>query len=258
VITLAQDSAKCHLLMNRGRLTASSVFVNGTSSSALCLNSGAAIRATTVSVQGGALQNSGSTITGTLLTHQLAASDPLAGLATPASPSATCPGSACPGGTSFNSGHTYSLSPGTYTVPINVNSGATVCLAPGIYTLNATWALNAALHSYGSSGCPALPQGTTDPGVLLYFHQGSVQINTGGSMSGLSAARSGPYAGLLYWQAGTTAVALNGPTPFAGGAWYEPAGTLSLNAKVTMSASTVIVATLTFNANTTLAVAPAH
>jgi hypothetical protein len=150
------------------------------------------------------------------------------------------------------------LSPGTYAVPINVNSGATVCLAPGIYTLNAGWTLNAALHSYGSSGCPALPQGTTEPGVLLYFHQGSVQINAGGSMSGLSASRSGPYAGLLYWQAGATAVALKGPTPFAGGAWYEPAGALILNSKATMSASAVIVAGLTLHSGTTLAVAPAH
>jgi hypothetical protein len=258
VITLAQDSAGCHLLLNGARLAATGVFVNGTSSSALCLNSGATISVTTVSVQGGAQQNGGSTIKGTLLTHQHAASDPLSGLATPVSPSATCPGSACPGGANFNSGHTYSLLPGTYSAAITVNSGATVCLAPGIYTLNAGWTLNAALHAYGSSGCPALPQGTTDPGVLLYFHQGSVQINSGGSLSGLSASRSGPYAGLLYWQAGTTSVALNSTAPFAGGAWYEPAGALTLNSGGTMSASAVIVATLTLNSGTTLAVAPAH
>ena len=152
-------------------------------------------------MQGGVLNNN-STVHGTLGTHQPAAADLLSTLAAPTAPAAACPSAACPDGTTLNSGHTYRLLPGTYTQAITANSGATVCVAPGVYVLKASWTLNSAtLHPYGSTGCPTLPSDTTDPGVLLYFAQGHVVLNSSGDLSQLRAMQSGPYAGLLYWQA---------------------------------------------------------
>jgi hypothetical protein len=242
------SSTTCHLQINGVTATATGVTVNGTSSSAMCLNGGS-LSASTITVQGGVLNNGG-TLSGTLRTRQPATPDLLVGLPAPTAPSATCPGAACPGGTNFTSGHTYRLLPGTYSQTINANGGATVCVAPGIYVLKAGWNVSTALHPYGSAGCPALPPGTTDPGVLLYFQQGSVQLNGGGDLSGLSAMHGGPYGGLLYWQVGTAAAAINGA--MGGGAWYEPNGALILNSGARLRAPFVAAATITLNSGAAL------
>jgi hypothetical protein len=201
---------------------AGTLTVDGTSPSTLCLNSGATISAGSIVVQGG-VQNNHGTINGTVTTQQPPAPDLLATLPPPSAPAAGCPGTACPEGTNLNSGHTYDLLPGTYSVPVNVNEGAKACVAPGIYVLKATWTLNSSrLQPYGSTGCPALPAGTTDPGVLLYLSQGHIQINGSGELSQLQAMQGGPYGGLLYWQADSETTSINGTGTFAGGAWYEP------------------------------------
>jgi len=250
VVVLDGSSSTCHLLVQGGTLTAGTVAVNGTNSSSLCLNGGS-VSATTISVQGG-VRNQGGTLTGTVHTSQPATGNPLAGMATPAVPSAVCPGAACPNGTNINSGGTYLLLPGHFTTGLNINSGATVCLAPGVYYLDGTWNVNGKLLPYGSSGCPALPAGVTDPGVLLYFQSGYLQLNSGANMSQLSAMASGAYAGVLYWQVSSTSVSEN--AAFAGGAWYEPAGQLTLNSGASLTASTLVVKDLTINSSASVQV----
>lgn len=121
--------------------------------------------------------------------------------------------------------------------------------------LQASWTLNsAALRPYGSAGCPALPGGTTDPGVLLYFARGHVVVNGSGDLTRLRAMGSGPYAGLLYWQADSESTYLNGSMGFAGGAWYEPKGMLTLNGSTRLTAPYVAAATITVNGGTALTV----
>jgi hypothetical protein len=167
----------------------------------------------------------------------------LATLPAPIAPAAACPGAACPDGTTINGGRTGRMLPGTYTSGIIANSGATVCVAPGVYVLKASWTLNSAvLRLYGSTGCPALPSGVSDPGVLLYFAKGNVVVNSGGHFTQLRAMQSGPYAGLLYWQAGSESTYLNGSVGFAGGAWYQPKGTLTLNGSTRLTAPYVAAA----------------
>ena len=59
-----------------------------------------------------------------------------------------------------------------------------------------------------------------------------VPIELGGSsnLTLLQAMKSGPYAGLLYWQASSTTTNISGTTStVAGGGWYEPKGALDLN-----------------------------
>ena len=255
LLALSQDGADCHLLLNGGATVgaAGAAAVDGTSGSALCLNS-ATLNASTTAVQGG-VRNNNSTVHGPLLTHQPAAVDLLATLPAPAAPAAACPGAACPDGTTLNGGHTYRLLPGSYTAAITANSGATVCVAPGVYALKVSWTLNsAAPRPYGSAGCPAAPSGTGDLGVLLYFAQGHVLVNGNGDLSQLRAMVSGPYAGLLYWQADGESTYLNGSGGFAGGAWYEPKGALTLNGSTRLTAPYVAAATITVNGAAALTV----
>jgi hypothetical protein len=63
---------------------------------------------------------------------------------------------------------------------------------------------------------------------------------------------SGPYAGLLYWQADSESTSLDGTGTFAGGGWYEPKGALILNAQAQMTAPYVAAATITVNGGAVL------
>jgi hypothetical protein len=176
-------------------------------------------------------------------------------LAAPTAPAAACPGAACPDGTVVNGRRTSRLLPGTYSAAIVANGGATVCVAPGVYVLKASWTLNsAALRPYGSAGCPALPSGVSDPGVLLYFARGNVVVNGSADFSQLRAMQSGPYAGLLYWQAGSESTSLNGSASFAGGAWYQPKGKLTLNGSTRLTAPYLVAASITVNGGTSISV----
>ncbi len=249
-LVLDTGTGSQHLLLNSGgTLTAGDLDANGTNAQAVWVNSHAVISATTIALQGG-LFNQGGAVTGTRVAHPAAFTDPWAGVAPPPTPSATCPGAACPDGTNFNSGGTYRLLPGHYTQGLNLNNGATLCVAPGVYDLDGSWSLNTALHPYGSSGCPALPGGTRDPGVLLYFHSGSPQLNSGGDLTQLVAPVSGAYAGLLVWIASAPNLSENGA--IAGGGWYQPSGSLTLNAGAHLSVPWLIAKDLVVNGALTI------
>jgi hypothetical protein len=253
LLVLSRDRRGCHLLLNSGAiLTAPAVAVNGSSAGALCVDSNARLSAGAVSVQGGLLRHGGA-LSAAPLVGQPAAADWLATLRPPVAPAVSCPGAACPDGTNFVARGTYRLQPGTYRLTINVTSRARVCVAPGSYVLRASWNLDAPLHPYGSSGCPAVPSGTS-PGVLLYFARGHLQCNSGGGLTLLRAMQRGRYRGLLYWQASRGTTAIDG-AGFAGGGWYEPAGALILNSGATLRAPFVAAATITVNAGARLTVA---
>jgi hypothetical protein len=249
LLALSQSRTACHLLLNRGTVTATGVAVNGTSDRVLCMNRGS-LRASTIIVQGDVLNFHG-TLSGTLRIRQPATPDPLAGLPTPTAPSASCPGAACPDGTDFDRGHTYRLLPGTYSRSLDMDRGAKVCVASGIYVLTASWIVNGvALHPYGSAGCPALPAGIADPGVLLYFQRGTIQLNRHADFSDLSAMCSGPYTGLLYWQLGSAPVTIDGVV--GGGSWYEPNGALIFDDGAQMKTPFVAASSIILNRGATL------
>jgi hypothetical protein len=249
VLVLDAGANNCTLTIQGGTLSATSLAVNGAGSAAVCPNVGT-IGARTLTIQGGIRNQGGTVQAGTISTGQQTA-DPFAGLVAPSVPIATCPGSACAGGTNFNRGQTYQLLPGHYTQWLNFNSGSIVCLAPGTYYLDGGWNVNAAVLPYGHTGCPTLPAGAADPGVTLYFHTGSMQLNSGATMSGLSAPQSGPYSGLFYWQASRDGLYPNAGVGI-GGAWYAPSAALTLNSGAAMSASQVIVKDLTINSGASL------
>jgi hypothetical protein len=253
LVALSRDNGSCHLLLNSGAtVITSTAAVNGPSASALCVDSGAHLVARAITVQGGLLRHGGTVSAGPKL-QQPAAPDLLATLRPPAPPSAACPGAACPDGASLGGRQTYRLLPGTYRQTVNVDAEATVCVAPGSYVLRASWNIDAPLRPYGSAGCPALQPPTSDPGVLLYFIRGHLQLNSGGRVTLLRAMQHGRYRGLLYWQAGQGVTAVDG-AGFAGGGWYEPRGTLILNSGARLTAPFLMAATIIVNSRARLTV----
>jgi hypothetical protein len=134
---------------------------------------------------------------------------------------------------------------------VNVNSGVTFCFAPGIYYMTGQWNVDASsrMRLYGDSLCP----GTTaasDPGVLLYFASGKLQINSGGDMTHLAAKTTGTYAGLLYWQASS-----DDPTPnysFSGGGFYAPNASMTFNSGTTFNVPFIIAKTMRVNSGVTI------
>jgi hypothetical protein len=249
VLVLDSGANSCNLTVQGGTLTTDNLAVNGGSAGATCLNGGS-ITAKTTTLQGGIRNQGGTLNTGNLVTGQSTA-DPLVGLTAPSVPSLNCPGAACPDGTNFNSGQTYNLLPGYYNGWLNFNSGSIICLAPGTYYVDGGWNLDSELFPYGSKACPNIPGSGSDAGVTLYFHSGGLQVNTGGSTLLLSAPQSGPYAGILYWQAGANGLYPNGKIG-GNGAWYAPQAQLVLNSGVTFNANQVIVKDLTVNGNANL------
>jgi len=254
LLALSRDSGSCHLLLNSGAtVIAGTAAVNGRSGSALCVNSGARLAAHAITVQGGLLRQGGTVSAGPDL-RQPATPDWLAPLRPPTAPPAACPGAACPDGASIDGRQTDRLLPGTYREAVNVGADARVCVAPGSYVLRSSWNVDAPLRPYGSAGCPALPQPTSDPGVLLYFARGHLQLNDDGRVTLLRAMRRGRYRALLYWQADRDTTALDAAR-FAGGGWYEPRGELILNSGADLTAPFLVAATIIVNSRATLTVA---
>jgi hypothetical protein len=254
LLALSRDDGSCHLLLNSGAtVTASTAAVNGTSTSAVCVDAGARLVAAVISVQGGLLRHGG-TVSAAVRLQQPGARDWMTALRPPKAPAAACPGAACPDGASLTGRQTYRLLPGTYQQTVNVSSKARVCVAPGSYALRASWNLDGPLHPYGSAGCPALPSPASDPGVLLFFARGHLQLNSGGSITLVRAMRRGRYQGLLYWQADGQATALDGAR-FSGGGWYEPRGALILNSGARLTAPFLVAATIIVNSDARLSVA---
>jgi hypothetical protein len=253
LLALSRDGSGCHLLLNSGAtVIAGTAAVNGPSRSALCVDSGARLAARAITVQGGLMRHGG-TVSAGLDLQQPATPDWMASLRPPTAPPAACPGAACPDGASLDGRHTYRLLPGTYRETVNVGANARVCVAPGSYVLRSSWNVDTQLRPFGSAGCPALPQPTSDPGVLLYFARGHLQLTSGGRVA-LSAMRRGRYRGLLYWQADKDSTALDAAS-FAGGGWYEPRGALILNSGATLTAPFLVAATIIVNSRATLTVA---
>jgi hypothetical protein len=260
MVVLDTANTTGHLLLNQSAsVTASTIAVNGNNNAATTINAGSTLTANTITLQGG-LVNNGGTVNGTLIQHTgTPAPDPLAGLTPPSVPSATCPGTACPGGPNYTSGGIYNLLPGHYTQALGFPQDTTFCVAPGIYYIDASWTLNQGdqfLPGTATSGkhptCSP-PQG--DPGVLLYFHSGNITINQGVTFTHLSGMQSGPYAHLLYWQVGSNSVMINQGSSVSGGTWYEPAGALVLNQSAEhVAVPQLIVKDLTVNAGSTVTV----
>lgn len=171
------------VLMNSGSRIESNcgLQVNSRSSEALFVNSGARVTTPSNKVVGSARINSGGQIEKAAEEKSPVVPDPMASLAAPAI------GAPRPN-VVVNSNQTVTLQPGTHGV-VNVNSRGTLILAPGthVFTTHLNIGSNSTIEGNG---------------VTLFFanNGGKFQINSNAT-SKLRAPTSGPYKGVLFFQA---------------------------------------------------------
>lgn len=157
-------------------------------------------------------------------THTTTAeSDPLASLTAPSQPSA----STTAGDTAPTSNVT--LQPGYYSNTININSGITVNLTPGLYYFG-----NGA--SFNVSGTLECTTCTGGAGVTLYFTGGTIQPNSGATITLTAPSSSGvsnnDVANMLIWESTSDSSGLTidaSSANYYNGVIYLPDGQLTLN-----------------------------
>jgi hypothetical protein len=210
---------------------AGNVVVDSNSTSALTEKGNASITAASIQVVGGDQKTSNATWSPTPVTGAGSVPDPLAGLAAPT-------GGVAQGSVNLTRG-SLTINPGIYT-QINVSGKAQLTLNPGVYIL-----AGGGLTVSGNASI----SGT---GVTLYNTE-SAFPNPGGTYGGitlsgngtfnLTAPTSGPYAGILLFQArtNTRAIALSGNAAEAlSGTIYAPAALLFLSGNASLAGSVVV------------------
>jgi hypothetical protein len=172
-----------------------------------------------------------------------AAADPLASLTAPSQPAAS---SSCPatGLCDVTTKGTETLQPGTYD-SIIIGKNSTVTLASGIYYINGSGGL-----TFNGAGTVTSAAG----GVMFYFtctttcpNGGTINATGGGDKADieLSPMSSGPYAGILFYQApaDTTGPSLGGDDSSSfGGVLYFPTAEITFFGNGTSYSTGIVVA----------------
>ncbi|WP_348262311.1 pilus assembly protein TadG-related protein [Telmatobacter sp. DSM 110680] len=268
--TLAKSGTDVSLT-GSGSITASNCDIyddSSSASSALTLTGSGAITAKEVGIVGGYTRTGSGSISPIPVTGIAPAADPLASLAAPSIPTGTC-SSNC---TQSNTGSgNLSLNQGTYTSISNTGSG-TLTLNPGNYIItgdltntgSGSLILGAGNYTIGgnfkSTGSSSLTLGSG-----LYIIGGNLQLTGSGSMTGssitfytqgattltgsgnmnLSAPTSGPYSGILAFQArsdsSTMAITGSGGDHIQG-ILYAPSAPLTLTGSGSLNVSLDLIA----------------
>jgi hypothetical protein len=223
-----------------------SVLVDSGSNTALTEGGNAQINAAGIQVVGGARNSGNATWSPVPVTGVASVADPLATLAAPTS--GTSRGSVNLGGSSA-----LTLNPGIYT-QISASGSARLTLNPGVYILAGGGLTVSGNASVSGSG-------------VTFYNTESAFPNPGGTYGGitlsgngtfnLTAPTSGPYAGVVIFQArtNTRAISLSGNAVEAlGGTIYAKAALLYLSGNATLAGAVVVnELSLTGNAASTQA-----
>ena len=193
---------------------------NSTSSSAITVNGGGSLTASSIDTPGGVVKNG--TVVGTVKTGAAAASDPFSSYQSQANS----------GFTNCQSTSQTTLSTSGCYSNINVNSGTTLTLNPGVYFFPG---INV------NGGTISGPSGVT---IVIQN-----QFSPSGNLA-ITAPTSGPWAGMAIYAIG----GMNANSPITyniDGAMYSPSNTITLNSGTwNQGACTYIVAsTITVNSN---------
>lgn len=213
------------------------VYVNSSSSTAVLLNGNAAIRATgsgSVNIVGNWRGNGNAYIQPAPNIGVQPAADPFANLQPPEV------GACTSGGVTLNGHQSATIDPGVYCGPIILNGQTSLTMNPGLYILKNGITING-----GST--------LTANEVTIYNQGGAITIN-GSSGATLSAPESGPWQGILIFQArnNSNGATLNGGAALrVTGALYFPNASLTFNGNgASDGASTTLVAySITLNGN---------
>jgi len=213
------------------------VYVNSNSSTAVLLNGNAAIRATgsgSVNIVGNWLGNGNAYIQPAPNVGVQPATDPFASMGAPEV------GACTSSGVTLNGQQSATINPGVYCGPIILNGQTRLTMNSGLYVLK-----NGIIVNGGST--------LTANQVTIYNQSGAITIN-GSSGATLTAPESGPWQGILIFQArsNSSGGTLNGGAALrVTGALYFPNAPLTFNGNGNSDgASTTLVAySLTLNGN---------
>ena len=240
--------------------TSGNVVVDSSSSTAISASGNAEIKAGSIQVVGGVSKSGNATLSPAATTGVNAVANPLSGLAAPTIPSY----SGSPVSETLSGNSTATISQGLYS-QISVSGNAKLTLNPGVYVIGTggvTVSGNASLSGSGVtyivegggftvsgnanlSGTSVLIDNTTSGSTA-----GSISLSGNGTLS-LSAASSGPDAGVLIYQPAANTKALS----FSGNAMAGLAGTVDAPAaELVLSGNanlkdTLIVDTLSMSGN---------
>ena len=210
------------------------VYVDSNSSSALVASGSGQVKAAGAGIQvvGGVSVTGGASLSPTPVTDAPAVLDPLAGLPVP--PTGTSSGSV-----NLSSSSTLTINPGVYS-KISVTGNAHLTLNRGVYVIAGGG------FTVGNSAL------VTGSGVLIY-NAGSNYPNPGGSFGAinfsgtskvlLSAATSGPYAGIVLFQSRDNAQTMslgNSSVQTLKGVVYVPAALVSVSGTDQLSETSLV------------------
>jgi hypothetical protein len=177
------------------------VVVDSSSASALSVSDNATVSAAAIRVVGGVSSTGHPTLSPSPITGAAYVADPLAGLAVPS-------GGASQGAVSLSGTASQTINPGVYS-NISVSGGASLTLNPGVYVIAGGGFTVTGGASVSGSGIMIYNAGANYPSTGGPF--GGINLSGTGAIS-LEPAATGPYAGILVYQARDNAstVALSG------------------------------------------------
>jgi hypothetical protein len=210
------------------------------SSDAFVVDGGSNVQATSIGVVGGYSVTGGSFTTPTPVGGVGPAGDPLAFLSPP-----QFNASSCVSNPYLGNGMTYTLGSGGTTCynGLTIGGGSMVTFDPGIYVIAGTLSISNGATVNGS-------------GVMFYLPPGGSVSIGGGAVVNLSAATSGTYNGILFYQdrSDTSSGSIsNGSNSVLKGILYFPDASLMINGGTsTQVYAAVIAGSLQFSGGTTL------
>jgi Bacterial Ig-like domain (group 3)/Matrixin len=223
-----------------------SVVVDSSSKTALTESGNAQITAAGIQVVGSAQKSGNATWSPAPITGAALVSDPLAGLAAPT-------GGPAQGSVNLGGNSVLAINPGIYT-QINVSGNAKLTLNPGVYILAGGGLTVSGNASVSGSGVTLYNTESAFPSAGGTY--GGITLSGNGTFN-LTAPTSGPYAGVVLFQArtNTRAIALRGNAAEGlGGTVYAPAALLYLSGNASLAGPVVVnELSLTGNAASTQA-----
>ncbi len=214
------------------------IVVDSSSKTALVESGNASITAASIQVVGGDSKSGNATWSPAPVTGAASVSDPLAGLAVP-----SVSGSRSSVSVAGNSSLT--INPGIFT-SISVSGNGKLTLNPGIYVI-------------AGGGFSVSGNGSVSGSGVMIYNAGSAYPNAGGSFGAisfsgnttvsLSAATSGPYAGVLIFQSRDNyrSIAVSGNASASSGTIYAADAALVLSGNANLPHLSAVVNTLSLS-----------